>query len=59
VLRGQKLSRAHCDVCAALEVRSHGALDSRRTRWARLVMLQNLYDPTNLFRVNQNIQPTA
>jgi len=25
----------------------------------RLVAIKNEYDPTNLFRVNQNIKPTA
>lgn len=27
--------------------------------WDRLVQLKNKYDPTNLFRMNQNIKPTA
>jgi FAD/FMN-containing dehydrogenase len=27
--------------------------------YARLVTLKNTYDPTNLFRVNQNIKPTV
>jgi FAD/FMN-containing dehydrogenase len=27
--------------------------------YARLVALKNLYDPTNLFRLNQNIKPTV
>jgi FAD/FMN-containing dehydrogenase len=28
-------------------------------KYERLVALKNKYDPTNLFRVNQNIKPTA
>jgi FAD/FMN-containing dehydrogenase len=27
--------------------------------YARLVALKNQYDPTNLFRLNQNIKPTV
>ncbi len=27
--------------------------------WNRLVQLKNKYDPANLFRMNQNVQPTA
>ncbi|MCB0239957.1 MAG: BBE domain-containing protein, partial [Anaerolineae bacterium] len=27
--------------------------------YARLVTLKNKYDPTNLFRLNQNIKPTV
>jgi FAD/FMN-containing dehydrogenase len=30
-----------------------------RDNYARLVVLKNKYDPTNLFRVNQNIMPTV
>jgi hypothetical protein len=30
-----------------------------RDNYERLVMLKNMYDPTNLFRVNQNIKPTV
>ena len=28
-------------------------------RYERLVALKNKYDPTNLFRLNQNIKPTV
>lgn len=31
----------------------------RPKTWERLVALKNRYDPTNLFRLNQNIAPTA
>ena len=27
--------------------------------YARLVEVKNTYDPTNFFRMNQNIQPTS
>jgi Berberine and berberine like len=30
-----------------------------RGNYERLVRLKNMYDPTNLFRVNQNIKPTV
>jgi FAD/FMN-containing dehydrogenase len=30
-----------------------------RDNYERLVEIKNKYDPTNLFRVNQNIRPTA
>jgi FAD/FMN-containing dehydrogenase len=30
-----------------------------RDDFERLVDIKNEYDPTNLFRVNQNIRPTA
>jgi FAD/FMN-containing dehydrogenase len=32
---------------------------SYRENYDRLVAIKNKYDPTNLFRVNQNIQPNA
>jgi FAD/FMN-containing dehydrogenase len=30
-----------------------------RDNYERLVTIKNKYDPTNLFRVNQNIKPTV
>ncbi len=30
-----------------------------RDNYHRLVIIKNKYDPTNLFRVNQNITPTV
>jgi FAD/FMN-containing dehydrogenase len=30
-----------------------------RDNYERLVTIKNEYDPTNLFRANQNIKPTA
>lgn len=30
-----------------------------RDNYERLVVIKNMYDPTNLFRVNQNIKPTV
>jgi FAD/FMN-containing dehydrogenase len=32
---------------------------SYRDNYERLVSIKNKYDPTNLFRVNQNIRPSA
>jgi FAD/FMN-containing dehydrogenase len=32
---------------------------SYRDNYSRLVTIKNKYDPTNLFRVNQNIKPSA
>jgi FAD/FMN-containing dehydrogenase len=32
---------------------------SYRENYDRLVSIKNQYDPTNLFRVNQNIRPTV
>ena len=33
--------------------------DAYGENYARLVALKNKYDPTNFFRLNQNIKPTA
>ena len=44
----------HLDAEEATRIRaaySHG--------YERLVALKNKYDPTNLFRMNQNIKPTV
>jgi hypothetical protein len=30
-----------------------------RANYPRLVQLKNKYDPTNLFRLNANVQPTV
>jgi FAD/FMN-containing dehydrogenase len=30
-----------------------------RDNFERLIVIKNKYDPTNLFRVNQNIRPTV
>jgi FAD/FMN-containing dehydrogenase len=36
-----------------------GSPRARRSNYERLVALKNIYDPTNLFRHNQNIKPTV
>ena len=33
--------------------------DAYGENYERLVALKNQYDPTNLFRLNQNIKPSA
>jgi FAD/FMN-containing dehydrogenase len=33
--------------------------DAYGKNYGRLVEIKNQYDPANLFRLNQNIQPTA
>jgi hypothetical protein len=40
------------------EGRIKGAYGADEDKFTRLIALKNKYDPTNLFRVNQNIKPT-
>jgi FAD/FMN-containing dehydrogenase len=43
-----------------LDAEEAGCLTAAYSRnYDRLVALRNKYDPTNLFRMNQNIKPTV
>jgi hypothetical protein len=52
---GNPEGRGRCE--AADECRLQGAPNWPRSREVTLAKIKKRYDPTNLFRVNQNIKP--
>ena len=55
--RSARTTPARTSTSSATRARSGSAPRTRATTWDRLVEIKRRYDPTNLFRLNQNIPP--